>query len=117
MRRLISFFLVIAILAMFHNNIANRHFHVLPDGTVIEHAHPIKETPSVPAIPFEKHSHSDIEFLILDLLFYSGLAVVVAYLSVFINRQSAIPLQICIKEKFYPRRQYNLTLLRAPPQL
>jgi hypothetical protein len=80
MKNQLSFILIILTLALFFNNAVNWHFHQLPNGIVIEHAHPYQKSSSTAGSPFETHHHSDIEYLILDLIFSSGLIIVLAFI-------------------------------------
>jgi len=60
-----------AVLILLANSILNRHNHII-HGYLYSHAHPFqKEAGSEPV----KHTHTDIELLILDLL--SSLEVIV----------------------------------------
>lgn len=49
---------------LFFNQIAYRHYHLLDNGMVIEHAHPYKNNMQKNT-PYQSHKHSDAEYLIL----------------------------------------------------
>jgi hypothetical protein len=103
MKKQLSFILIVFTLALFFNNAVNWHYHQLPNGIVIEHAHPYQKSSSAAGSPLETHHHSDIEYLILDLIFGSGLIIVLAFsgLKVFLQFRNrlvfseplAIPIQ------------------------
>jgi hypothetical protein len=76
MKKQLSIILIIFTLALFFNNAVNWHYHQLPNGIVIEHAHPYEKSSSSAGSPFQSHQHSDIEYLILDLIFGGGLIIV-----------------------------------------
>jgi hypothetical protein len=114
MRKLLSFILIIATSALFYNNVSNWHFHMLPNGMIIEHAHPYRPA-SLPGSPFEKHTHSDLEFLIFDLIYYSGSILVFLFAGIILLVQ---PVRIYRFNRpllhtgsLYP----TLPFLRAPP--
>jgi hypothetical protein len=103
MKNLLSFILIFFTLALFFNNAVNWHYHQLPNGIVIEHAHPYQKSSSTAGSPYEHH-HSDIEYLILDLIFGSVLIIVLAFygLKLFIQFRKRIlfsePLAIPIQK-------------------
>ena len=58
-------FLMIIVILIF-NNIVWQHIHVLPDGTLVTHAHPYsKNTEDSPA---KQHHHTTAEMLLLESL-------------------------------------------------
>ena len=67
MKRILSLITLPLILLLFYNQAANWHYHKLPNGIVIEHAHPYSKAKSADS-PFQKHTHNDFEILILGLL-------------------------------------------------
>lgn len=52
---------------LFYNQSANWHLHQLPNGVLVEHAHPYSKTTSHET-PYQNHTHSDFEMLIFGLL-------------------------------------------------
>jgi len=50
------------------NNTIYQHRHILPDGTVIIHAHPFKTNPDGSPV---KHTHTANEYIILSAVFHS----------------------------------------------
>lgn len=56
------------VLGLFYNQAANWHFHLLENGTMIEHAHPFNDTKR-PETPFQDHTHTDLEYIFLAQLF------------------------------------------------
>ncbi|MFO7615428.1 MAG: hypothetical protein R6W71_12400 [Bacteroidales bacterium] len=67
-----AFLLIMAIGTMIVNNVVFIHEHILPDGTVVTHAHPYDKSED----PEEKHQHSKAEFVLLDNLKVISTAVV-----------------------------------------
>ncbi len=115
MKRLLSYLLIVSVLALFHNNIANWHYHKLPNGIVVEHAHPFNKAASDPSNPFERHQHSDIEYLILDLVYSIGYIIILLFpgLLIFLNRQEIK--RILLPVPVFSGNNQTLPLLRAPP--
>ncbi len=115
MKRLLSFLLIASTLALFWNNAVNWHYHQLPNGIVVEHAHPYSKTPASPGTPFEKHHHSDFEYLILDLIYHGTLIVLMVVLALVAYRQLLMRnIRLKLPERVYSR-YYSLPLLRGPP--
>jgi len=48
-----------------YSHVAFWHSHVLENGIVIHHSHPINGFPK-PGIPFQQHSHTDFELVLLS---------------------------------------------------
>ncbi len=115
MKRLLSFGLIILTLALFFNNAVNWHYHQLPNGVIVEHAHPYGKSSSSSNSPFEKHHHSDFEYLILDLVYYSGLVIILAVLSLKIFRKPMVRHRILKPDPVIRSVYSRLPLLRAPP--
>lgn len=94
------FLLLPAVIWLFLNASINRHFHLLPDGCIISHAHPYEKNPSGP-IPFAKHDHTKTELFLLSLisdpaslltiLFFSGLFFSIFYRILKINSNHPEP--------------------------
>ena len=115
MKRLLSYLLILSVMALFHNNFANWHYHKLPNGIVVEHAHPFNKAASDPNFPFQRHKHSDIEYLILDLVYSIGLIIIflLTGLLIFLNRQNIT--RVLLPVPVYSSNNQTLPLLRAPP--
>ena len=115
MKRLLSFILIGTTLALFWNNAVNWHYHQLPNGIVVEHAHPYSKPASSHGNPFEKHHHSDFEYLILDLIYHGTLIVLMVLLTLMVYRQLLMHNTFLrMPERVYSR-YYSLSLLRGPP--
>lgn len=117
MKRFLSIVLIVFTLGLFINNSVNWHYHQLPNGIIVEHAHPYKKAASTSGTPFEKHSHSELEFLILDLVFYSGLVIVLAFFTIQVYRDSKLYQKILTPEVVFYCVYASLPLLRAPPAI
>lgn len=67
MRVFVSIVIVPFLLLFFFNRVANRHFHILPSGLVIEHSHPFSKNTSSNS-PFQNHSHTEFEIIVLTVI-------------------------------------------------
>lgn len=70
--------MILIMAAMLVNKAVYIHVHVLPNGTLITHAHPFNKTPD--SSQAQKHHHSSLEFFLfqgLELLMLTSLMVVV----------------------------------------
>lgn len=115
MRKALSGILIVVTLALFYNNVANWHFHELPNGIVIEHAHPYEKAPVNQNSPAQNHKHSDLEYLILDLVFHTSLIILLFLAGVILFRLSERLYRIDRSNSLIPCRQHSTALLRAPP--
>lgn len=52
---------------LFFNTAYNMHQHILPNGQIIEHAHPYHSDSS--STPFQHHHHSHNQFTFLSLIY------------------------------------------------
>jgi hypothetical protein len=62
--RLVSIILSIAVAFQIFNNSVYQHSHILPDGTIVIHAHPYNKTAD--NSPLKKHNHTISEIQILQ---------------------------------------------------
>ncbi len=69
LRKGLLILLINALLMLMLNNSLFRHFHRLPDGTIIEHAHPFTSTPEQQESA-QGHHHSQQEIIFLDTIFH-----------------------------------------------
>ncbi len=120
MNRLLSVALIVFIQALFFNNAVNWHYHKLPNGIIVEHAHPFSKSKSTasskaPYSPFEKHQHTEFEYLILDILYYGGLVLLFAFLSLSVFREFKNRVILSKLISFYGSIHSLLPPLRAPP--
>ena len=115
MKRLLSFVLILFVMALFFNNVVNWHYHRLPNGLVIEHAHPYSKSPFSADSPYAKHNHSDFEFLVLGLVYHSGLIFLLAAVLLKVFRESVSSPRILNPLPVRIISHADLPLLRAPP--
>ena len=66
-QKIIAVILLFAIVLLFENSVINWHYHVLPNGEVICHAHPYKKQHNDTSQD-NSHSHSDKDLIILQLI-------------------------------------------------
>jgi len=64
---LLALLLLPAFMFLMHNQVANWHYHLLPSGIPVKHAHPYNKA-ELPVKPFAGHSHTDLELLIFGQL-------------------------------------------------
>jgi len=99
---------------LFINSAINWHYHQLTYGNIISHAHPYQKQNNETS-PFQSHHHSDIEYIILELIchllfFITSLFAALSLFRPFFNRiKSIYNLSPPVKE-FYFIRNYH-----APP--
>lgn len=104
-----------AVLALFLNASLNKHRHVLPNGQVIEHAHPFQSDSS--QSPYQKHSHTRFEFVFLSQISHPDVLVVLVFVFglaalAFAERQPSRYKLICPRKIVLPS-----CASRAPPRL
>ena len=110
-KRIIAIVLLIIVLAISINNSLFIHSHILPDGEVVQHAHPYN-TSENPESPFKTHHHSGFEIFLLNNLF-SFLWIIIAAVFIVFNKNIQI---IKIKNFFFREiYKYTYSLSRAPP--
>jgi hypothetical protein len=81
MRVFVSIVLVPLLLLFFFNRVANWHYHILPNGLVIEHSHPYSSSTNSKS-PYQNHSHTDFEIIVLSIITtLSGFLLVLFFLS------------------------------------
>jgi hypothetical protein len=114
MKKLFSCILAVLILGLLFNNSVNWHYHQLPNGSVVEHAHPYAKFP-VSDSPFQQHRHSDIEYLILDLVYHSGIIVFLILAGVLLFPGRIRVIRLLNPFPVYDHLHFTLPSLRAPP--
>jgi len=117
--RIISRTLVLALIPvtmlLVHNQLSNWHYHVLPSGIIVKHAHPYNKADNNNS-PFGKHKHSDFEFFILGQI--AALSVILLIFLFFFadisrRNQDLIPSRYLFP--FDQQQKLSLRFLRAPP--
>ena len=101
----------VALLAV--NNSVFQHFHRLPDGQIVAHAHPFTKNTN-PDSPFQSHKHTQFEFYFFNnvsLLFVVGLLLLA--LVEFIRKANIQPF---LHNVFFSNTPQKLTN-KAPPVL
>lgn len=117
MKRLLTLITLPLVLLLFYNQAANWHFHMLPNGIVIEHAHPYSKSSSTES-PFQKHTHNEIEILILGLIFTTAVLVSLHFVSLILDNFPVKILQFLNKNHFlHPTRFFITNPHRGPPSI
>ncbi len=115
-RQILAVFLLPLVMWLFFNQIAYRHYHLLDNGIVVEHAHPFKNNMQKDT-PYQKHTHTDAEFFFLAQISASTFLLVFFFAFLGLLR----PDSQLILSFFRPVHFYQITLssnrLRGPPQL
>ena len=78
-KKTLSILILPVVMLWFFNSVNNRHYHKLPDGSLITHSHPYQKGAPGQG-PVKSHTHSDAEFLFLS--FFSNTVLILA-LSIF----------------------------------
>ncbi|MEE4177746.1 MAG: hypothetical protein V2I46_09570 [Bacteroides sp.] len=114
--RNILWILIPMVLALYYNQAANWHLHVLNNGLVVEHAHPYQKD-QIPGTPYQQHQHSAFEYFALaqksNLV---TLLVVVAALLFFFPVRPFLR-AILPSPPYFKQFHGSLSLLRAPPPI
>ena len=113
-KKIISILILPVVMMWFFNYVNNRHYHKLPDGSLIAHSHPYQKGAPDQG-PVKSHTHSDAEFLFLS--FFSNTVLILA-LSIFCVEKNLsfskfiiylLPANLPVK-RIYTVRNYH-----APP--
>lgn len=118
-KRSCKFIFVLAIplvLALFYNQAVNRHYHVLQNGMVMEHAHPYKSA-KTPGTPFQNHQHNDFEILVLAQLWVVSSLLAIFYVLSFLIQTELQTTRAARPAFFKKNNGYLHHLLRGPPVL
>ena len=105
-----------AIFLLYFNQASNGHYHKLPNGEIICHAHPYHHQNNDQS-PFENHPHSKSEYFILSLL--SNLLTLLCFFLVLANFIKIFCRKIEYKtnEIFPPYKYKYSNVYRGPPEL
>ena len=110
-KKIIAIALIIIILAITLNNAFFIHSHILPNGEVIQHAHPYNKSEN-PESPYKTHHHSSFEFILLNNLFSFLWLIIIA---VFIDFNKDVHFFSISKLTFRKTYTYSFSLSRGPP--
>lgn len=108
--------LIPLVMLLFHNQLANWHYHVLSNGMLVKHAHPYNKAEN-PGSPLSNHNHTDFEFFLLGQL--TAISLIIAFLLFALFFAGAGNGRLLVGKYPFPfLRQYYLSLhfLRAPPK-
>ena len=109
-------FMILPLCLIFHINTAYQHQHTLPDGSIIEHAHPYRSDNDNPN-DREGHQHTEKELILYTLI--SGSPVVSASLYQLPDAHRLIELEFKIgrAQQLKPDEFVNPCSSRAPPAI
>jgi len=113
-RRALIGLVIPAMMALYYNQAANWHYHILPNGLVVEHAHPFKKN-HFPGTPFQQHHHTDLELSLLSLLYDISALTLLVLVASSLFMQFGDSLSGSYFFLFIPQTVTSSRLLRAPP--
>lgn len=114
LKKMFFWLAILAVQSLFYNQAANWHFHMLSNGMVIEHAHPLKKTPANEN-PYQKHQHSDLAYSILAQLSTISVIVIVGMLAMGLFMKGSYEKVTSPFVLFFSETEPGARLLRAPP--
>ena len=112
--RFLILLLLPGVVWLLHNNIVNRHIHILSDGYVVSHSHPFDKSRGDWKDP-NPHQHTRKELLLLDLFYmiiFSSLSVLV--LKSFLEACPQI-IRFRVNHHVPPRKYFHVYHYHAPP--
>ncbi|PKL84452.1 MAG: hypothetical protein CVV22_12905 [Ignavibacteriae bacterium HGW-Ignavibacteriae-1] len=104
---------MIAVLLIAYNTATNGHYHITESGFMLWHAHPHSDSSN--SIPIQNHAHSDLEFLILQMLtnlLLATLALIVIALAI---KDSFVRNLKTYQSPIIDNFRVSFKSLRAPP--
>ena len=104
--------LIVIMGSLLLNQALYTHVHVLPDGSIVSHAHPFQKTQQ--SDKGSSHQHSTLEFFLLENL--QILFLVGTISMVLISLASEIQ-KVCVANRKYIPAQLVPLPGRAPPQI
>ncbi len=114
MKRVLLLIMVFPLCLMLFNNSAFRHQHILPDGQLIEHAHPF-QSDSEKSGP--GHHHTKQEFILFMVISDSPAILMFGGLLLAVFRILENDLKVLQPGTFFPVHAVLSKLLRAPPAI
>lgn len=100
---------------LYFNRMANWHFHQLPNGIIVEHAHPYAKSTESQGSPFASHQHTDFEYYYLDMLFRVVFALILTAFALLLLRAMLIRQPECYSFIASPSFILGNSSPRAPP--
>ena len=113
-KKIIPILILPVVMMWFFNSVNNRHYHQLPDGSLITHSHPYqKQAPNQD--PVKSHNHSNAEFLFLSF-FTDPVLILVLLIFCIGQNQSFSKFLFCQLPTNLPvKRKYTVRNYHAPP--
>ncbi len=107
--------IVVSIVWMLHNYYSNWHYHRLPNGVLVVHAHPFSagEHSKTP-FPVDEHKHESSQLLVFDhsnVVFFLAVFLMAFCLHFLFHRKKRIFHPVFYRISFYSQYYH----LRAPP--
>jgi hypothetical protein len=104
---------MIAVLLIAYNTATNGHYHLTETGFMLWHAHPHSDSSN--PIPVKSHAHSDMEFLMLQMLTNLLLATLAFFVLSFILNGNFVRHLNTYKSPSVDNFLVSFKSLRAPP--
>ena len=114
MKRALLLIMILPLFLMQFSNTAFRHGHVLPDGQVVEHAHPFRSSPDKSG---PGHQHTDRELLLFTVIADSPLILLFPALILVVYRTRENDLKALPSLSGFSGRAVPFQCLRAPPAM
>ncbi len=115
-QRILLLLMAIPLCAILHINNTYTHRHTLPDGSVVEHAHPFRAEGDASASR-SGHTHSDDELLLYTLISGSPVISVVCYVAPELFTQPYHTATVPFTERLTFNDFLSSGSPRAPPSL
>ena len=106
--------LIPMVLALYYNQAANWHLHILQNGMVIEHAHPY-HAEKIPGTPYQQHQHNGLEYLALAQISFLAILLLVAAALAALTPAKVLSLNLFSSSVFIEQYHSQGRQLRAPP--
>lgn len=102
------------VLALYYNQVANWHLHLLNNGFVVEHAHPYRQD-KVPDTPYQQHQHTGFEYQILAQVSFLPSLLMVAAGFIALAPARTLSLTILPSPVYIEQYRNAGSQFRAPP--
>jgi hypothetical protein len=114
MKRALLLVMIFPLFLMQFSNTAFRHWHVMPDGQMVEHAHPFRSN-SEKSGP--GHQHTERELLLFTVISDSPLILLFPAMILVVYRTRENDLEALSSIGGFSGRIVSFQFLRAPPAM
>lgn len=113
-RTILAIPVFVAIGLFTYNQVANLHFHIAPDGSIVAHAHPYGNASDNPLNPGHIHSDKNMAW-IATMMQFTAVCALVAVTLVLFNKVNKSSKPLLIHTALFSRVLMSNCPLRAPP--